>query len=117
MARYGMTIPLAGIPLHEHQDWFKEMVDLGYTDFWSSEANAHDGFTPLALAAAWGMTGLCPKACVPNGSQAFPCNLFVGSQQPMASPPTVRPTRMPMKTRSPCLSCDSGACRGLAGQQ
>ena len=43
MARYGMTIPLGGIPLHEHEDWLKEMVDLGYTDFWSSEANGHDG--------------------------------------------------------------------------
>lgn len=53
MARYGMTIPMAGVPLSEHRDWFREMVDLGYTDVWSSEAGGHDGFTPLALAAAW----------------------------------------------------------------
>jgi len=65
MARYGMTIPLAGIPLHEHQDWVKEMVDLGYTDFWSSEANAHDGFTPLALAAAWAPTARMGVAIIP----------------------------------------------------
>ena len=53
MARYGMTIPMNGIPLHQHEDWLKEMFDLGYTDFWSSEAMGHDGFTPLAMAAAW----------------------------------------------------------------
>jgi probable F420-dependent oxidoreductase len=53
MSRYGMTIPMNGIPLNEHRDWFREMVDLGYTDLWSSEAGGQDGFTPLALAAAW----------------------------------------------------------------
>jgi len=53
MNRYGMTIPMAGVPLSEHRDWFREMVDLGYTDLWSSEAGGHDGFTPLAMAAAW----------------------------------------------------------------
>lgn len=53
MARYGMTIPMGGVPLSEHRDWLREMVDLGYTDFWSSEAGGQDGFTPLALAAAW----------------------------------------------------------------
>ena len=53
MNRYGMTIPMAGVPLAEHKEWFREMVDLGYTDLWSSEAGGHDGFTPLAMAAAW----------------------------------------------------------------
>ena len=53
MKRYGMTIPMNGIPLNAHRDWFREMVDLGYTDLWSSEAGGQDGFTPLALAAAW----------------------------------------------------------------
>lgn len=53
MKRYGMSLPINGIPLHEHRDWLREMVDLGYTDLWSSEAGGQDGFTPLALAAAW----------------------------------------------------------------
>ena len=53
MNRFGMTIPMAGVPLSEHRDWFREMVDLGYTDLWSSEAGGQDGFTPLAMAAAW----------------------------------------------------------------
>ena len=65
MARYGMSLPMAGVPLHAHEDWLKEMVDLGYTDFWSSEANGHDGFTPLALAAAWAPTARLGIAIIP----------------------------------------------------
>ena len=65
MSRYGMSLPLGGIPLHQHEDWLKEMVDLGYTDFWSSEANGHDGFTPLALAAAWVPTARLGVAIIP----------------------------------------------------
>lgn len=65
MSRYGMSLPLGGIPLHQHEDWLKEMVDLGYTDFWSSEANGHDGFTPLALAAAWAPTARLGVAIIP----------------------------------------------------
>src|ERR1700682_4387383 len=53
MARYGMTIPFDGIPLADHRAWFDELMELGYTDLWSSEANGTDAFTPLALAAAW----------------------------------------------------------------
>ena len=65
MARYGMSLPLAGVPLHAHREWLEEMVDLGYTDFWSSEANGHDGFTPLALAAAWVPTARLGIAIIP----------------------------------------------------
>jgi probable F420-dependent oxidoreductase len=53
MARYGMTIPFDGVALADHQRWFEELAELGYTDLWSSEANGTDAFTPLALAAAW----------------------------------------------------------------
>ncbi len=65
MARYGMTVPLDGVPLHEHRELYREMVDLGYTDFWSSEANGADGFTPLALAAAWAPTARLGVAIIP----------------------------------------------------
>jgi probable F420-dependent oxidoreductase len=51
--RHGITIPFDGVSLADHKDWFRELVDLGYTDVWSSEANGTDAFTPLALAAAW----------------------------------------------------------------
>jgi probable F420-dependent oxidoreductase len=51
--RYGITIPLDGQPLADQREALKECADLGYTDFWSSEANGTDAFTPLAMAAAW----------------------------------------------------------------
>ena len=65
MKRYGMTLPLAGLPLHAQADAVRELRDLGYTDLWSSEGTGHDGFTPLALAAAWVPelrlgTAICP---------------------------------------------------------
>ena len=50
--RPGMTVPLPG-PLHSHRDKLIELADLGYTDIWSAESDGADGFTPLALAAAW----------------------------------------------------------------
>ena len=52
-SRYGMTIPFDGVPLADHGPLLRELADLGYTDVWSSEANGTDGFTPLAMAAAW----------------------------------------------------------------
>jgi probable F420-dependent oxidoreductase len=51
--RYGITIPFDGVPLPEHRQWFADLDDLGYTDVWSAEVDGADGFTPLALAAAW----------------------------------------------------------------
>jgi probable F420-dependent oxidoreductase len=53
MDRYGITIPFDGSPLHAQRGFLQECAELGYTDFWSSEANGADGFTPLALASAW----------------------------------------------------------------
>jgi probable F420-dependent oxidoreductase len=50
--RYGMTVPFAA-PLHEQRELYLELADLGYTDFWSSEADGTDGFTPLVLASQW----------------------------------------------------------------
>ncbi|WP_137294235.1 LLM class F420-dependent oxidoreductase [Nocardioides dongxiaopingii] len=50
--RWGMTIPLDGVPLAEQGDVCRELEDLGYTDLWSAEGMGTDGFTPLAVAAA-----------------------------------------------------------------
>jgi len=47
-----MTVPLPG-PLHSHREKLAELADLGYTDIWSAESDGADGFTPLAMAAAW----------------------------------------------------------------
>jgi len=52
-ARWGITIPFDGVTLAEHREWYRELADLGYTDVWSAEVDGADGFTPLALAAAW----------------------------------------------------------------
>jgi probable F420-dependent oxidoreductase len=62
---YGMTIPFDGVPLSEHREWFEELVDWGYTDAWSAEADGTDGFTPLALAAAWAPTLRLGTAIIP----------------------------------------------------
>ena len=51
--RYGITVPFDGVPLHDHRRWLEELASLGYTDAWSAEVDGADGFTPLALAAAW----------------------------------------------------------------
>src|SRR5215218_2817401 len=51
--RWGLTLPLPGTPLRDHEPLIKRAEDAGYTDLWSGETNGPDGFTPLALAAAW----------------------------------------------------------------
>jgi probable F420-dependent oxidoreductase len=51
--RWGLTLPLPAIPLAENAGHVKVAEDAGYTDLWSGETNGPDGFTPLALAAAW----------------------------------------------------------------
>jgi probable F420-dependent oxidoreductase len=53
MNRWGMTVPLTGLPLAEHREIVAELPGLGYTDAWSAETNGTDGFTPLALASQW----------------------------------------------------------------
>lgn len=51
--RWGLTLPLAMTPLSGHEDLVRRAEAAGYTDLWSGETNGPDGFTPLALAAAW----------------------------------------------------------------
>lgn len=51
--RWGITIPLGGIPLPYQRELITALPDLGYTDVWSAEANGTDAFTPLALAGVW----------------------------------------------------------------
>jgi probable F420-dependent oxidoreductase len=63
---YGITIPFDGIPLADHRPWFEELVELGYSDVWSAEADGTDAFTPLALAAAWAPDLRLGTAIVPT---------------------------------------------------
>lgn len=53
MTRWGLSIPLRGLPLAAHRDALRAVVDLGYSEVWSQETDGHDAFTPLACAAAW----------------------------------------------------------------
>jgi probable F420-dependent oxidoreductase len=51
--RWALTIPFASVPLREHRPLIESAEAAGYDDFWSGETSGPDGFTPLALAAAW----------------------------------------------------------------
>ena len=51
--RWGLTLPFAGVPLAEHEPLVRRAEAAGFDDLWTGETNGADGFTPLALAAAW----------------------------------------------------------------
>jgi probable F420-dependent oxidoreductase len=53
VTRWGLTIPLPQLPLREHAELIRRAEAAGYTDLWSGETNGPDGFSPLALCAAW----------------------------------------------------------------
>ena len=52
-SRWGLTLPLSGLPLAAHKDLVAGLPELGYTDVWSGKLNGIDGFTPLTLASQW----------------------------------------------------------------
>jgi probable F420-dependent oxidoreductase len=51
--RWGITVPLPGLPLSEQRELIGALPVLGYTDVWSAELNGVDAFSPLLLAAQW----------------------------------------------------------------
>lgn len=51
--RWGLTLPFAGVSLAEHEPLVRRAEAAGYDDLWTGETAGADGFTPLALAAAW----------------------------------------------------------------
>jgi probable F420-dependent oxidoreductase len=51
--RWGLTLPLPGLTLREHEPLIRQAEAAGYDDLWTGETSGPDGFTPLALAAAW----------------------------------------------------------------
>jgi alkanesulfonate monooxygenase SsuD/methylene tetrahydromethanopterin reductase-like flavin-dependent oxidoreductase (luciferase family) len=51
--RWGLTVPLVGLPLGAQGELVRRAEAAGYTDLWSGETNGPDGFTPLALAVSW----------------------------------------------------------------
>jgi probable F420-dependent oxidoreductase len=50
--RWGLTLPLPGLPLRSHGELVRRAEAAGYTDLWTGETSGPDGFTPLALAVA-----------------------------------------------------------------
>jgi probable F420-dependent oxidoreductase len=52
-SRWGLTVPLTGIPLRDNAELVRRAEAAGYTDLWSGETNGPDGFSPLALASVW----------------------------------------------------------------
>lgn len=51
--RWALSLELPGLTLPEHEPVVKAAEAAGYTDAWTGETGGHDGFTALALAAAW----------------------------------------------------------------
>jgi probable F420-dependent oxidoreductase len=51
--RWGLTLPFPGVGLADHEPLVRAAEAAGYDDLWSGETAGPDGFTPLALAAAW----------------------------------------------------------------
>ena len=51
--RWGLTLPFAGVPLAATEPLVRRAEAAGWDDLWSGDTNGPDGFTPLALAAAW----------------------------------------------------------------
>src|SRR4029453_5572916 len=52
-SRWGLTVPLTGIPLSDNAELVRRAEAAGYTDLWSGETNGPDGLSPLALASVW----------------------------------------------------------------
>jgi probable F420-dependent oxidoreductase len=61
--RWGLTVPLSGVPLAAHDTVFRDAETLGYTDFWSAESDV-DPWIVLALGAAWTRTATLGTAIV-----------------------------------------------------
>jgi probable F420-dependent oxidoreductase len=51
--RWGLTLPFAGVPLAATEPLVRQAEAAGWDDLWTGDTNGPDGFTPLALAAAW----------------------------------------------------------------
>jgi probable F420-dependent oxidoreductase len=51
--RWGLTLPFPGVTLADSEDLIRQAEAAGFTDLWTGDTSGPDGFTPLALAAAW----------------------------------------------------------------
>jgi len=53
MPRWGLTLPFTGVPLAAAEPLVRRAEAAGWDDLWTGDTSGPDGFTPLALAAAW----------------------------------------------------------------
>jgi probable F420-dependent oxidoreductase len=51
--RWALSLELPALGLPEHEPVVRAAEAAGYSDAWSGETGGHDGFTSLAMAAAW----------------------------------------------------------------
>src|SRR6202045_5341562 len=51
--RFGLTLPFPGVALADSEELIRQAEQAGYDDLWTGDTAGPDGFTPLALAAAW----------------------------------------------------------------
>ena len=52
-SRWGLSLPLPGVPLGQHRELLQAAERLGYTDAWSEDNGLADPFIMLALASTW----------------------------------------------------------------
>src|ERR671931_378527 len=52
-SRWALTVPFNGVTLRDHRALLEGAEAVGFDDLWTGETSGPDGFTPLALAAAW----------------------------------------------------------------
>jgi probable F420-dependent oxidoreductase len=50
-SRWGLSLDLPGVPLHEAAPVIRAAEEAGYTDGWPGEVQGVDGFTPVTIAA------------------------------------------------------------------
>lgn len=53
MGQVGVTLPLAGLALHQHRWAVERLADAGVGEVSTGEASGLDGLSPLLLAGAW----------------------------------------------------------------
>jgi probable F420-dependent oxidoreductase len=53
MPAWSLTLPFPGVTLRDHEPLVRRAEAAGYDELWTGETTGPDGFTPLALAAAW----------------------------------------------------------------
>ena len=68
--RWGLTVPLSGIPLSDHETVYREAEAIGYTDFWSAESDV-DPWICLALGACWTSSATLGTAIVGVSERAI----------------------------------------------